>query len=275
MSTDLTDVRVEDHAGVRIVLLDRPAKRNALTPAMLATVADLVRTFAADQSAKALVLGGEGPVFCGGFDLKMCLSRPGTTAALLTGLAELIDLLDGCDKPVVIAAHGGAIAGGCALLGAADGVIGNQTGQYGYPVLKLGLSPAVSAPALAELIGWGAARRRLLDVGLIDGHEARRLGLLHQLMDWPEDVLPKAVRLAANLASKPPEGYAATKQLLRSLRGGGPNQAGGETTGAGARRRALAASLSTADSSEMHTRLSALFAPAASSSPPVTKDSAP
>ena len=107
-------VRVEIHDGVGVVALDRADRRNALTPEMFGVLFERVREVAAG-SAQALVLAGEGSVFCGGFDLKLCLEQPGTIEKLLRLLAAFLGELQGISKPVVLAAHGAAIAGGCAM----------------------------------------------------------------------------------------------------------------------------------------------------------------
>ncbi len=239
-------VRVETHGRLAVVVLSRPAKRNAMTPEMFE---QLWRVMPAEDAIDGLVLAGDGPVFCGGFDLKLALERPGTLATLLTQLADTIARLNRRSHPVVIAAHGAALAGGAALLGAGDVVVGDHAGQYGYPVVRIGLSPAVSFPYLRTMLNDGAARERLLDSGLLSGEEARRVGLLHELCDIPEDVGPKALRICRALAAKPRHAFAATKRLVADL-------SGAEAWGG----RALAASLATADTPECRERLAAMFA---------------
>lgn len=238
-------VRVERYGGIAVVVLSRPEKRNAMTPAMLEEV--LAAIPPADQ-IEGLVLAGDGPVFCGGFDLKMCHEKPGTLEALLRGLARVIAELDARAHPVVVAAQGAAIAGGAALLGGADVAVGDRAGQYGYPVVRLGLSPAVSAPYLRLLVGDGHARERLLDPSTVSGEEARRIGLIHELCDIPEDCGPRALRVCKMLAGKPRHAFGATKRLLRELGGAGRTA-----------RAGLEASLTTADSDECRAALGALF----------------
>jgi methylglutaconyl-CoA hydratase len=119
-----------------------------------------------------------------------------------------------CEVPVVAAAHGAAIAGACALLAGADVVVADQEAKLGYPVVRLGISPAVSAPTLAGAIGPGRARERLLDPGLIDGREGHRIGLVHELAATREEVLGRAREIALGLAGKPRGGVRATKRWL-------------------------------------------------------------
>src|SRR5690606_29099547 len=113
--------------------------------------------------ARTLLLCGEGRVFCAGFDLDACRGEGGDDALrrLLRGLSAAIAGLRAQERPVVVAAHGAAIAGGCALLGSADVVVADAGAKLGYPVARLGISPAVSAPFLAPAVGAGAGRRLL------------------------------------------------------------------------------------------------------------------
>lgn len=205
--------------GVAEIVLDRPEKRNAQTPAMLTAIARHATEISADPAIRAIVVRGEGPVFCAGFDLDLCRDDDSALPALLTTLSAAIRALRRCRQPVVIAARGAAIAGGCALLGGADLVISHGEAKLGYPVLRLGISPSVNAPALQPALTDAELRRRLLVPELFTGTEARRIGLVHQIVDTPEDVVPRAQIEASKFAEKPPEAIAATKRWLNDLDG--------------------------------------------------------
>ncbi len=217
-------VRLEHHetpdGRVAVVLLDRHEKRNALTPDMLENIracADHVH--AEEDHPGALVLGGVGDVFCAGFDLSLCQEDPLILPALLTRLSETARALRHLPIPVVAAAQGGAIAGGCALLCGADFVITNRDARLGYPVVRIGVSPAVSSTLLQPAIGHAHCRERLLDPALIDGEEALRIGLASECLAKPDAVLPRALELATDLASKQRHALAATKRWLNELDG--------------------------------------------------------
>ncbi len=217
-------IRVEhiEHFGSRVALLilDRREKRNALTPDMLANIrrsAELIHTDR--QGAGALVLAGEGPAFCAGFDLSLCRDDSLAMAALLTRLSEAVRAIRRLPIPVVAAAQGAAIAGGCALLAAADIVVTDAEARIGYPVVKIGVSPAVNGPLVALAIGEGHARERMLDPALIDGREALRIGLAHECLEHAEDVRGRALDLAAELAAKPHHAMYVTKHWLNELDG--------------------------------------------------------
>ncbi|MCC6679219.1 MAG: enoyl-CoA hydratase/isomerase family protein [Phycisphaerales bacterium] len=213
-------IRVADDGPVRVITLARAEKRNALTPEMLAEVTRVVKE--APASTRVIVLAGEGSVFCAGFDLALCAAHPDGSVmrALLSGLSALIISLRDFPGCVVVAAQGGAIAGGCAMLGGADVVVTDRGAKFGYPVLRIGVSPAVSAPFLGVGAGFGPARARMLDTGLIDAERARAVGLVHEVVDGPGGVLARAMEVAKGLAEKPPTAIATTKGWLNEIEDG-------------------------------------------------------
>ena len=214
-------VESEQRDGVEIagVIFDRPDKRNALTPDILAHAADAIEE--CETTCRAVVLAGEGPVFSAGFDLALALETPDGSIMreLLDGLSTLIRAMRRSPLPVVVAAHGAALAGGCALLGGADLVVSDPDAKLGYPVVRIGVSPAVSAPFLRNGVGDGRCRSRLLDPGLIDGTRAREIGLVHELAPTPEEVIERARAAAYDLGSKPAEAVASTKGWLNEIDG--------------------------------------------------------
>ncbi len=197
--------------GIERLTLTRPERRNALTPGM---VGDLAAHIENARDARALVLLGGGTVFCAGFDLDMCVGEDGDAnlRSLLKGLSRCIVVMRELPSPVVIGVQGAAIAGGCALLGGGDIVVVHPDAKLGYPVTRLGISPAVSAPFMG--IAPGQARNMLLDPGLIDARRAHAMGLVHELHDEPS---ARAMELARDLAAKPPHAMAATKRWLNEL----------------------------------------------------------
>jgi len=116
--------------------------------------------------------------------------------------------------PVVVACHGAALAGGCAIVASADFAVADRAAKLGYPVVLLGVSPAVSGPTLLPRIGSGPARLRMLDPGLIDAVEAARLGLVSALADSPDAVGALANRAAMDFASKDGPAARQTKRWL-------------------------------------------------------------
>jgi methylglutaconyl-CoA hydratase len=215
--SEANHIRSQSAAGVATITLARPEKRNAMTPAMLEALRGAIAEHGADSRTRVMLLTGEGDLFCSGFDLTLCRDDDSVLPALLSGLSACIAALRGTACPVVIAAHGAAIAGACAMLGGADMVVTTDDAKIGYPVLRLGISPAVSAPTLATAAGFGPARTRLLDTQLVSGREAVRLGIAHESLATREACERRARDIAETLAAKPPHALAATKALLNEL----------------------------------------------------------
>jgi enoyl-CoA hydratase/carnithine racemase len=208
-------IRTTLNGAVVEVAFARPEKKNALTPAMLDEFCRAVESI--DPEAKAVVVAGDGDAFCSGFDLSLCRENSDALAELLKGLASAILALRKLPQPVVMAVQGAAIAGGCALLGGADVVVTHREAKLGYPVVKLGISPAVSMPFLMPAVGAGAARARALDTSLISGTEAARIGLAHECRETAGEVLPRARAIAQEIAAKPAVGVRASKAWLNEL----------------------------------------------------------
>lgn len=233
------------------IVLDRPEKRNALLPEAVEALHRAILDLSADDALGAIAIWGEGKTFCAGFDLTACRDGDagGVLSSLLTGLSETVAAMRACPKPIVVGVHGGAIAGGCALLAGADDVIAEPSAKFGYPVANLGISPAVSAPSLVAMLGVGSSRSRLLDPGLVDGEEARRIGLVHRLVPIPEDVPPQTQNRAQYYAAKPAHAIRTTKSWVQ------------ECSDLDAmHRQGLARSLSLVGSPEQTQRLAAMWA---------------
>ncbi len=210
-------IRTAIQDTIYCVTLDRPDQRNALTPEMSDALVRAIQS--CPSSARTLLLCGNGPVFCAGFDLPLCNQHPDGSMLrhLLKSLSEAITSLRKLHCPVVVAAQGGAIAGGCALLTAADHVVADTRAKFGYPVHRLGLSPAVSLPTLAQAIGTGAIRPLAVDSQLIDGRRAKEICLIHTLVETAAEVLPCAMQVAVELSFKPPHAMTATRNWIAKV----------------------------------------------------------
>ncbi|MCC6426364.1 MAG: enoyl-CoA hydratase/isomerase family protein [Phycisphaerales bacterium] len=199
-----------------VIRLDRAEKRNALTVGMLKSLGQALDN---SMSAGAVVVSGVGDVFCAGFDLSACRDDAGVLGALLTGLAAVCRGMRGHPAPVVVSAHGAAIAGGCAMVAAADIAVTDGGAKIGYPVVRLGVSPAVSGPMLRVGIGDGRARERMLDSGLIDGWGAKRMGLVHECVKTAAECEARGIEIARGLAEKPRHAIGYTKAWLNEVDG--------------------------------------------------------
>lgn len=222
---------VRDGRVGRVELRD-PARRNALDAQAIASLVDALRTAhtacdACDDSARidAVVLRGEGHAFCSGFDLAGCAEEPRRVEPLLDGLSAAVRALRAIPAPVVARVQGAALAGGCALLTGCDFVVVAPDAQLGYPVHRIGISPAVSAPSLFSRMG-STARALLMSGELLDGHAALRLGLATHLAADAAQLDAETDRLTNTLLAKGPQALRATKAWIASIEARGSGALG-------------------------------------------------
>lgn len=210
-------IRTAIEDGIGSIVLARPDRRNALTPEMLRAMT--VAGAELSQTCDAILVHGEGPAFCAGFDLDLCRDDPGgaVLGQLLEGLWGAVRAFRSQPCPVVMAVHGAAIAGGCALLGGADIVIAERGTKLGYPVTRLGISPGVSTPFLSAQLPSGGVRELQLDPGLISCDRAWELGLVSEVVDGMEATMERARRVAMDLRSKPRQALRETRRWLVDL----------------------------------------------------------
>ncbi len=256
----MSDAAVDDTPSLRVdglgtavvtITLARPASRNAMGLQFFEAFDEALDAVAnASTSAHVVLLRAEGRAFCAGFDLGACAADPRLAARLVERLSELSQRVRSMPAVVVASVQGPALAGGCALVASCDIVIATTSARFGYPVHRIGISPAVSLPILARSIGGGAARTLALGGELIDGARAQAIGLVHELVE-PEAALPERTQaLVESLAAKGPGALRATKKWLNEL---------DRTTDATTAGAAAHASMGTALTEECHAMIARVW----------------
>lgn len=205
--------------AVATIALNDPLKRNALSLAMFDALDAAVSHIASDDSTHVVIVRGEGPVFCAGFDLAACVDDSSLLPQFIRRLSAINRSLRRMPQVVVAAVHGAAIAGGCAMLSACDFVIAAPDATLGYPVHAIGISPAVTIPTLRLALGDGAARTLLMSGELIDGVEAHRRGLASHVAASSASLLDEALAFATGLSHKGVAALRTTKAWLNQLDG--------------------------------------------------------
>ena len=192
-------IRVQTAGGCCTLTLARPDKANALTEAMLESLA-LAATEATANGAKALILTGEGRVFSAGGDLDGMKAGLGLSPAWEAASAAVAAF-----PGLSIAALNGTLAGGAMGVAlACDLRIAVPSANFFYPVMRLGYRPQPSDPArLAALVGPARAKMILLAAQKIDAETALSWGLIDRICT-PEALTDTAMSLAeAALAADP------------------------------------------------------------------------
>ncbi|HEX8069148.1 MAG TPA: enoyl-CoA hydratase-related protein [Pyrinomonadaceae bacterium] len=193
-----SDLIVEARGAVLGVTLNRPAKRNALTGAMLAQLAAVFADVAARRDLRAVILRAAGPDFCAGTDINELteLDEAGARRKAAEGQA-VCDAIELCGTPVVAAVQGAAAGGGCELALACHLRVAARDASFRLPEVELGVIPAYGGTQrLARLTGPGRAFAALLAGDDLTAAEALRLGLV-QSVHAPADLPAAADRLAA------------------------------------------------------------------------------
>jgi enoyl-CoA hydratase/carnithine racemase len=173
----MTDIVTSRDGAVQRIQLNRPDKKNAITTAMYAALADAIVAADADRSVRVMLLHGAGDGFTAGNDLHDFLANPpqrGDPPA-----ARFLQAISHAAKPIVAAVHGTAIGIGTTMLGHCDLVYASEGTRFHLPFVNLGLCPeGASSLLLPQLLATAAAA-------------------------------------AQKLAAKPPQSLRLTKQLLR------------------------------------------------------------
>ncbi|CUI57415.1 enoyl-CoA hydratase/isomerase family protein [Cognatishimia activa] len=188
----------KEHNGLWVVTIDRPAKANSLTEAMLTELADIAETAA---EARAIIFTGTGKVFSAGADLDE--ARAGLAISpVWERLSSAVASLPG----LTIAALNGTLAGGAnGLALACDLRIAVPTAKFFYPVMKLGFLPQPSDPKrMAALIGPARTKLILMGGQKITAEEALRYGLIDRIVE-PEDLMDTARSLTEDTLAATPE----------------------------------------------------------------------
>ncbi len=205
-------ISVEDRGGVRHVILDRPDKKNALTVAMYAALADAVVSAEAD-GVGALLMTARGDAFTAGNDLRDFLDRPphGDDAPVIRFLHGLVRT----DVPIVAAVRGPAVGIGTTMLLHCDLVYAAPTAAFTLPFVDLGIVPeAASSVLLPRRIGRARAAAALFLGRPIDAQAAFADGLVTEVVaDAELDATAEAAARA--IAAKPRQAVRETKRLLQ------------------------------------------------------------
>ena len=207
-------VRVERKGGMLAVTLARPERRNAITVAMYAALADAVESASADPSVRLIAFRGEGQDFAAGNDLADFLDaslREGEEIAVWRFLRALA----ACETPIVAAVHGNCVGIGTTMLLHCDVVVAEEGARFSMPFVDLGLVPeAASSLLLPRLAGRRLAARYLLLGDPFGVEEAMAIGLVsHRAAAGALDSTLNGIVDA--LLAKPAEALRQTQRLLR------------------------------------------------------------
>jgi methylglutaconyl-CoA hydratase len=206
--------------GIATVRMNRPDVHNAFDDALIAALTAELRRLDALPEARIIVLAANGKSFSAGADLgwmrRMATYSREDNLRDAMALAELMRALDGVQKPTIAKVQGAAFGGGVGLVACCDIAIASTQATFSLSEVRLGLIPAVISPYVIAAMGERAARRYFLTAERFDAAEARRIGLVHEVVDGA--TLDEAVAgMAAQLLKGGPHALAAAKKLIADV----------------------------------------------------------
>ena len=183
------------------VVLNRPARRNALDVESLLLLAEAFQRLGRSSEVQVVSVSGAGGNFCAGADLGEVRQADDMAArrSYFGGVAEVIRAMRQCGKPIIAAVEGFCLAGAMGILAAADLAYAAEDAQFGLPEVQIGLFPMVVLAPLARLTGMRALTDLALTGRRIGAAEAMRIGLLNAVTpsaDLEAAVEQKAEELA-------------------------------------------------------------------------------
>jgi methylglutaconyl-CoA hydratase len=213
-------VLVSRDGPVARVALNRPQLHNAFDEALIAGLARTFQDVGEDEAVRAVVLASAGKSFSAGADLNWMKRAAGyeeeQNRADARALELMLRTIDDCPKPVLAMVQGAAIGGGLGLVAACDIAVAGEEALFATSEVRLGIVPAVISPFVVRAIGARQARRYFLTAERFGAEEARRIGLVHEVVPTAE-LEARVAAVLAEILQGGPEGLARAQQLVRMV----------------------------------------------------------
>ena len=207
-------IRSEQSGDVRLIWIDRPQKRNALTGPMIMAIGDELRRATGDSGVRGVIVGGTGPSTSAGVDLnEFAVGTPDTVRRLIGALADTCAAARRCPKPVAMAIQGHCFGGALELACSCDFRAAARGALLAMPEVMLGIPSVIEAALLERHIGFGRAQELVLTGEPISAERALMWGLLNRVVE-PDRVLDSCRELLALVMRHDGGAIARQKQLF-------------------------------------------------------------
>ena len=215
MSADAPVLLRRDEDGIAWLTLNRPAQRNALSVALMTALEQQIAALARETAITVVVIGGAGPGFCAGHDLREMRANPGRQhyETLFAQCSRLMTAIVRLPKPVIASVHGIATAAGCQLVASCDLAVASSAARFGVNGIDVGLFCSTPMVALTRAVGRKPALEMLLTGDLVDAVHARSIGLVNRVTA-PAQLEDETRALARQIASKLPLAVALGKEAF-------------------------------------------------------------
>jgi len=190
----------ETVGNIAVLTLNRPAARNSLSEALIASLHAALAEIADDTTVRALVIAARGPAFCAGHDLKELTARRSDAdggrayfASVMNACSAMMQAIVNLPKPVIASVQGVATAAGCQIVASCDLAIASEAASFATPGVDIGLFCSTPMVALSRNVPRKQAMEMLLTGEPVTAARAREIGLVNQ-------VVPPGAERAAALA---------------------------------------------------------------------------
>jgi methylglutaconyl-CoA hydratase len=209
-------ILVQSANGVKTITLNRPEKRNALSPALIEELIAALEEAASDECS-AVILTGAGPAFCAGLDIDSLHASQSRTPQQnrrdAQNTAHLLRMLYDFPKPVIAAVNGPAIGSGMSLATIPSFTLATPWARFALNEVRMGFVPTVAVSFLLRQVGEKRTRELLLTGRTLKAQDAVQLGLVTEVVA-AEELMQTAHALAQTLLQNSPQAMQALKQLL-------------------------------------------------------------
>jgi len=209
--------------GVAMVLINRPARRNAFDARTILALSEAFETLAGAEGVRIVFIRGAGGAFCAGADLDWMREAAGWSEednrADAFELARMLKFLRSLPMLTVALVQGPAFGGGAGIAAACDMAVATADAQFSFSEVKLGLTPATISPYVVEAIGARNARRLFALGARFDAAEALRIGLVSELVADADALTAVQERLATDILACAPGAVADAKTLADDVAG--------------------------------------------------------
>ncbi len=217
-----------DARGVATVLLNRPEVNNAYDGTLVEGLLSAEDALSSVAGLRAIVIKGNGRHFQAGADLKWLdavrVSSVEDNLRVSRVTAEAVRRLNLAPVPTLALVHGGCFGGGTGLIAACDIVVAAENALFSIAEVRWGLTAAIISPQLCDAVGVRQVRRYALTGERFGAEEARRIGLVHEVVPL-EDLEAAGARILNHVLENGPQAMAQTKALALRSAWGNPDEA--------------------------------------------------
>src|SRR5579862_1892003 len=207
-------VVITDNAGVRIIRMNRPEKKNALTQPMYAAMTRALREAEVSEAIRCVMIAGAPGTFCAGADIAEFLEAA-QSGGLRPHTLDFLKMLAHCPKPLVAAVGGIAVGIGVTMLFHCDHVVAAANATFTTPFLKLALIPEAASSLLAPMrMGYARAFSMLVMGRPLSAEQAKEAGIVNEVVDAAQ-VEAAALKAAQEIAALPAGAVAVSRRLMR------------------------------------------------------------